>query len=124
MENRKALQKLNLIIDHLQASGIETETLIEDLTELRTFALQEKIPLVVKVLRLTCEHIEENGSFLIPIPDDEPIEDTVVETNPSHTEVNPIESLQYMLSLIKDQKNRMNLSDLKEYRNALLSFSN
>ncbi|AXT55313.1 hypothetical protein J8L88_05380 [Aquimarina sp. MMG015] len=118
MENKKALKLIDKILTDLGQSGINTDTLIEDLKTLRTFALEQQVPLVVKVLRLTYEHIEENDSFLIPIPDDEPIEEneTPVETD---KDVNPVESLMYLISLLKDLKNKMNVMDLADYRDAL-----
>ncbi len=122
MENKKALKLIDKILTDLEDSGINTDTLIEDIKNLRSYALEAQIPLAVKVLRLTCEHIEENDSFLIPIPDDEPIdgneEGTVVNTEEA---VNPVESLVYLISLFKDLRNKMNLMDLSDYRNALLA---
>jgi len=133
LENKKALKLIDKILIDLEKSGINTDTLIEDLKNLRSYALEQQVPLVVKVLRLTCEHIVENDSFLIPIPDDEPIDESegdedkegadnknetpaVVEKN---EDVDPIESLMYLVSLFKDLKNKMNLMDLSDYRDAL-----
>ena len=118
MENKKALKLIDKILTDLDTSGINQDVLIEDLKVLRSFALEQEVPLVVKVLRLTYEHIQKNDSFLIPIPDDEPIEEseTPIEKN---EEVNPIESLMYLISLLKDIKNKMNIMDLSDYRDAL-----
>lgn len=120
LENKKAIKLIDKILEDLDKTGINTDTLIEDIKELRTYALEEQVPLVVKVLRFTYEHIEKNNSFLIPIPDDEPIddEDSTEEKEP----INPIESLKYLISLTKSLKNRMNISDLKEYRDALMEY--
>ncbi|WP_378187950.1 hypothetical protein ACE939_06005 [Aquimarina sp. W85] len=123
LENKKALQLIDKILADLDRSGIITNTLIEDLKELRTYALEEQIPLAVKVLRYTYEHVEENDSFLIPIPEDDPLEEEedgdVLATTSSDVELNPVESLSYMISLFKDLTNKMNVADLKEYRDAL-----
>lgn len=117
LENIKAIKLIEKILEDLEKNGITTDTLIEDLKKLREYALEEQIPLVVKVLRYTYEHIEENSSFLIPIPDDEPVEeDSDVKDS---TAVEPVESLKYMISLMKSLKNKMNVYDLKEYRDAL-----
>ncbi|WP_298539736.1 hypothetical protein [uncultured Aquimarina sp.] len=122
MENKKALKLIDKILTDLEKSGINTDTLIEDLKSLRSYALEQQVPLVVKVLRLTYEHIEENDSFLIPIPDDEPIEEQE-EGNEApvvnNEDVNPVESLMYLVSLFKDLKNKMNVMDLADYRDAL-----
>lgn len=121
MENKKAIKLIDKIIKSLDEIGINTDTLIDDIKELRTYALEAQIPLVVKVLRLTYEHIEATESFMIPMPGDEPIdeEDVVVEAN---DEVSPIESLKYVIALIKNLNNKGNISDLKEYRDLLNNY--
>jgi len=121
LENKKALKLIDKILADLENSGINTNTLIEDLKDLRSFALEQQVPLAVKVLRLTYEHIEENEDFLIPIPDDDPIEEEGEGETPveSSQENNPIESLMYLVSLFKDLKNKMNVMDLTDYRDAL-----
>lgn len=121
MENKKALKLIDKILADIEASGINTDTLIEDLKDLRSYALEQQVPLAVKVLRLTYEHITENDSFLIPIPDDDPIEDTDVKPE-NDSEVDPVESLMYLISLFKDLKNKMNIMDLSDYRDALNAF--
>ncbi len=120
MENKKAIKLIDKILEDLEKTGINSDTLIEDLKNLREYALEEQIPLAVKVLRFTYEHIEENDSFLIPIPDDEPVdEDSELPENKDAKE--PIQSLKYMISLMKSLKNKMNISDLREYRDALMA---
>ncbi len=120
LENKKAIKLIDKILEDLDKTGINTDTLIEDLKNLRTYALEQQVPLVVKVLRFTYEHIEQNNSFLIPIPDDEPIEEGAEVAN--QTTVDPVESLKYLVSLTKSLNNRMNISDLKEYRDALMEY--
>lgn len=117
MENKAALKLIDKILNDLDKTGINTGTLISDIKELRTYALEEQIPLVVKVLRLTYEHIEENDSFLIPMLVDED-DDVEVET-----ENEPVESLKYLIALIKNLNNRINISDLKEYRDLLNQYN-
>ncbi|WP_282123856.1 hypothetical protein [Algibacter mikhailovii] len=121
MENKKAIKLIDKILVNLDKTGINTDTLIDDIKELRTYALEAEIPLVVKVLRLTYEHIEANGSFLIPILDDEPVDEVegVIESTEDEA---PEESLKYLLSLIKNLDNKMNISDLKEYRDLLNAY--
>jgi len=119
LENKKAIKLIDKILNNLDESGINTDILIEDIKALRAYALEAQIPLVVKVLRLTYEHIEANESFLIPILDDEPIDEDgdVVEAD-----TNPVESLKYLISLIKNLNNKMNIADLKEYRDLLNNY--
>lgn len=117
MENKAALKLIDKILNDLDKTGINTDALISDIKELRTYALEEQIPLVVKVLRLTYEHIEENNSFLIPMLVDED-DDVEVET-----ENEPVESLKYLIALIKNLNNKINISDLKEYRDLLNQYN-
>ncbi len=115
MENKAAIKLIDKILVNLDKTGINTDTLIDDIKQLRSYALEEQIPLVVKVLRLTYEHIEENNSFLIPIlADAEDIEEEI--------DNEPVESLKYLLSLLKNLKNKINIADLKEYRDLLTNF--
>lgn len=104
-------------------TGFDAETLIGDLKKLRELALDEQNPVLVKAIRLTYEHIEENNAFLIAIPDDEPLEDS--EENESEIvrpEETDLESLEYLISLFTDLKNKNNISDLREYNKAFLAF--
>ncbi|MDD7884934.1 hypothetical protein [Flavivirga sp. 57AJ16] len=120
MENKKAIELIDKILGNLDKTGINTETLIDDIKELRSYALEEQIPLVVKVLRYTYEHIEKYNSFLIPILDDEPVdEDGYIEEK---EDVSPVESLKYLIALIKNLNNKVNISDLKEYRDLLMRY--
>lgn len=120
MENKKAIKLIDKILKDLDKTGINTDTLIDDLKELRTYALEAQIPLVVKVLRLTYEHIEATESFLIPMLDDEPIEEEGAIV--SNADTSPVESLKYLISLIRNLNNKANIADLKEYRDFLNNY--
>lgn len=98
-------------------NGIIINTIVEDLKDLRKLVVEENIPLLAKVIRLTYEHIEENEDFLIAIPEDEPLEE---ETEGEVAEkVTGQESLEYMLSLMADHSNKLNEDELREYVKAL-----
>lgn len=128
MENIKAQKLLNKIQRDLMRNGIITNTIVEDLKELRKLVVEENIPLLAKVTRLTYEHISENDDFLIAIPDDEPVEldenGEAVETEEedqkeSSEEITGQESLEYMLSLMAEHSNKLNEMELREYVKAL-----
>nr|WP_294937520.1 hypothetical protein [uncultured Flavobacterium sp.] len=122
MENPTALKLINKIQLDLFKNGFNAATLITDLKKLREYALEEQNPVLVKAIRLTYEHIEKNNAFLIAIPDDEPIEGFEgTSTNTTATSTN-MESLEYLISLFVDLKNKNNFADLKEYNNAFLAF--
>ena len=123
MENPGAQKLINKVQVDLLKKGFNAETLIADLKKLREYSLEEGNPVLTKALRLTYEHLEENGAFLIPIPDDEPVEEgeEVISDRKAGNE-NNLESLEYLLSLFGDLKNKNNILDLKEYNKAMLAF--
>lgn len=122
MENPKAQKLLNKIQRDLMRNGIITNTIVDDLKELRPYAVEEQNPLLAKVIRLTYEHIETYQTFDIPIPEDEPVEGFEAE-NPSASEVDPQESLDYLLSLMAEPENRINALELREYSNNLIAYA-
>jgi hypothetical protein len=125
LENKQAITVIDRILKNLDATGINTDTLIDDIKTLRTYTIEVENPLAVKVLRYTYEHIENNDSFLIPIPEDTPLDDEALEDETIETvetESDPVESLKYVISLIRNLDNSSNISDLKYYKKALVEF--
>lgn len=127
MENLEAQKLINRIQKKIIESGIDPAVLVKDLKKLREYALEEGNPTLTKVLRLTYEHIAENESFLIPIPNDEPIDEIdgdEVEHEGEFTagDNDPVESLKYLLSVMSNSSNKANMNELREYRNSLQDF--
>ena len=102
-------------------NGIIVNTIVDDLKQLRTFAVEEENPLLAKVVRLTYEHIDSYQTFEIPIPEDEPLDE--FEEASASPDVNPEESLDYLLSLMSDATIKNNEMDLREYSNALQEYA-
>lgn len=121
MKNPKGQKLLDKIQRDLMRNGIIVNTVVEDLKELRPYAVEEEDPLLAKVIRLTYEHIETYQTFDIPIPDDEPLDENeeAVETPDS----DPEESLDYLLSLMSDTSIKNNEIDLREYSRALQEYA-
>ena len=127
MENIEAQKLINRIQKEIMTEGIDPAKLVKDLKKLRAFALEENNPTLVKVLRLTYEHIDENETFNIPIPEEEPVDEidgTEVQhkTALSKTKHDPAESLKYLLSIMSKSSNKGNMVELREYRDALLEY--
>lgn len=120
MNNPKAQKLIKKILDDLDHAGIITNTLVEDLKKLRPYAVEEKLPVVAKALRLTYEHLEENFTFDIPIPEDEPIEGE--EDEFESQEFNADESIMYLINLIKNSDNQMNIEEIRQYNEALQNY--
>tara|TARA_R110001592_G_scaffold343413_1_gene634056 strand:- start:58 stop:444 length:387 start_codon:yes stop_codon:yes gene_type:complete len=125
IEANKLIVKLQ---KDIAKSGIVKEQLVKDLKALRPYALAEEDPTLTKVIRLTYEHVENTGTFNIPIPADEAIlegEEDVeaeVETMDMEDFENKRMSLDYLLSLMLDRDNVTNQQDLCEYRDMLKAY--
>ena len=125
MENIKAIQLIDKILKNLDETGINSDTLVDDIKKLRAYAIDQdvKIPLVVKVLRMTYEHILENDSFLIASLVDEPIEDADGDDVPEDIEVvSPVDNLKYLVALTRNLNNKGNIADLREYKALLMAY--
>lgn len=122
MENPTAQKLIHKIQLDLFKNGFNADSLVSDLKKLREYAMEEQNPVLVKAIRLAYEHIEENDAFLIAIPDDEPLEEGAENTSVNVSTETNIESLEYLLSLFADLKNKNNISDLREYNKAFLAF--
>lgn len=113
MKNPKGQKLLNKIQRNLMRDGIIIDTIVEDLKELRPYAVEDENPLLAKVIRLTYEHIENYQAFNIPIPEDEPLDEN--EEVSASAEFDPQESLDYLLSIMLDTTIKNNQMDLREY---------
>jgi len=113
LKNPKGQKLLNKIQRNLMRNGIIINTIVEDLKELRPYAVEDENPLLAKVIRLTYEHIENFQTFNIPIPEDEPLDEN--EEVSASTEFDPQESLDYLLSIMFDTTIKNNQMDLREY---------
>lgn len=123
MESKEGLALIDKMQKDLDRNGLIINTVVEDLKKLRPFAIEEEDPTLTKVIRLTYEHIEENKGFEIPIPEDEPIdEDHELEVKEEITDEDKIESLKYLLTIMKDAHKKVFRMDLMEYRDALMDF--
>ncbi|PRX50578.1 hypothetical protein [Salegentibacter salegens] len=121
MNNIKAQKLLNKIQRDLMRNGIITNTLVNDLKELRTLVVEEGQPLLAKTIRLTYEHVDAYDSFNIGIPEDDPVEEG--EEAPVQEEATGQESLDYLLSLMADPSNRVNELELREYVKAFNEYA-
>lgn len=111
MKHKEARKAIENIIAEINQKSIEPEIISEKLKHLREFAIEEKKPVVAKALRLACEHVIENDSFIIPIPTDEPLEGEEDDVQL----ITGDESMIYLLNLIKNSSNKINLQEIREY---------
>jgi hypothetical protein len=114
MKIAAANKKLDAIIENVEKNGVLASGLIEDLRELREFALKEQDPLVTKVIRLTYEYLTENQAFDIQAQYDEDEDGSEYPL-----EIEDQENLLYLLNLLKNADHKINREEIKDYRTAL-----
>lgn len=114
MKIAAANKKLDEIIETVEKKGVTAEGLIDDLKELRVFALKEQDPLVTKVLRLSYEYLTENEGFDVQAQYEED-----EEGNEYPLEIEGKENLLYLLNLLKNADHKINREEIKDYRTAL-----
>lgn len=121
LESKKAQKLINQLIEDVSSSGIQVEPQVEQLKTLRSLAVEEKLPVIAKALRLTYEHLEEFETFVAPIPQEEVFDEqgNLVEQE----KVTGSDSLVYLMNLIKKSDNKLNLSEIREYNSFLEEFS-
>lgn len=124
LQDSKAVNLIKKLIGDVAQNGIITNTVVEDLKTLRPHTITEQLPLLAKATRLAAEHIEETGTFAIPIPEDDDIEDENEEVIAAvdATVSTPEESLHYFLCLIRDVNKKTNEDELRVYVNALREY--
>ena len=114
MKIAAANKKLESIVKKVQKGGVKASGLVDDLKELREYALKEQDPLVTKVLRLTYEFITENENFDVQAQYDED-----EEGNEYPIEIEEVENLLYLLTLLENADHKINREEIKDYRPAL-----
>lgn len=114
MKSAAANKKLDDVISKVEKKGLEASKLIDDLKELREYALKEQDPLVTKVLRLTYEYLGENQAFDVQAQYEED-----EEGNEYPLEIEDKENLLYLLNLLKNAEHKINREEIKDYRTAL-----
>jgi len=102
------------MIEKVEKKGLAASKLIDELKELREFALKEQDPLVAKVLRLTYEFLGENNAFDVQAQYEED-----EEGNEYPIEIDDKGNLLYLLNLLKNAEHKINREEIKDYRTAL-----
>ena len=138
MENLEAQKIINTIQQGVLKTGIVTDTIAAQLKELRPFAIEEEDPTLTKVIRLTYEHLDNYGSFNIPLPDDTIEEEDLEEMGIEETDAVELpekevvdaedfeakrDSLLYLLEIMSDARQKGNRIDLMAFRDSLMAYA-
>lgn len=121
LDGRKLINKMQKA---LIKKGIESESLIKDLKKLRPYAIEEEDPTLTRVIRMTYEHLESNGTFDIPmLPEEDPEnEGEFIAQELEEGADENVESLNYLLSIMLDRENKFNREELIAYRDLLKDY--
>ena len=114
MKLEAANKKLEAIITKVEKDGLSANKLIDDLKELREYALKEQDPLVTKVLRLSYEYLGENDAFDVQAQYEEDEEEQEYPI-----EIEDVENFLYLMNLLKKSDHKINREEIKDYRTAL-----
>ena len=102
MKNLKANELVAQIIKEIEKNSVKPEKLIPLLKELRELAKTEEDPLLIRSIRLVCEHLETNGGWEFQtLEDSEEVE----------------ENLTYLISLYEKSDNKYNRDEIREIAN-------
>lgn len=114
MINIKYYKLIDKIKVEIAANGVTT-TIIDDLKAMREMVVAEEQPLLAKVIRLTFQHIKKHKTFNVAIPEDEPIEGFEEETAQDVSDIDPVESLNYLLSSMENVSKKSNELDIRDF---------
>ncbi|MCK9481214.1 MAG: hypothetical protein M0R38_05565 [Bacteroidia bacterium] len=119
MNSPKANKLIQKITSEVTKGGIDAESLIPQLQELRELAKLENDPVVIRCIRMAYEHLENNGAWEYPVIKPEEDEDG-----------NPLEDEEYtaeehfstLLSMLEKSDNKYNRDELRSIANELNDF--
>lgn len=100
--------KANLAINNLMkevAKGFDAEKVVNQLLEIRTLALEEKDPTIVKICRLASEYIGEHGNFDLGYVADE--------------EIGDMSDFEYLMELMLKVDRQANREEIQEIRDRI-----
>jgi len=114
LTNTQYYKLIDKIKKEIAKNGVTT-AIVDDLKAMRVMVVAENQPLLAKIIRLTFQHIEANNTFNVAIPDDEPFDNVEEVVEMEKSEINPVESLDYLLSNISDISNKSNIADIRDF---------
>lgn len=114
MKTGAANKQIEKVIALVEKEGVKAKSLIDELKELREFALKEEDPLLAKVTRLSYEYLTENDAYDVQAQWEEN-----EEGGEFPVEIEDNDNLLYLLNLMLKSDHRINREEIKEYRTAL-----
>jgi hypothetical protein len=114
MKTGAANKQVEKVIALVEKEGVKAKKLIDELKELREFALKEEDPLLAKVTRLSYEYLTEKGAYDVQAQWEED-----EEGGEFPVEIEDKDNLLFLLNLMLKSDHKINREEIKEYRTAL-----
>lgn len=114
MKTGAANKQVEKVIALVEKEGVKAKKLIDELKELREFALKEEDPLLAKVTRLSYEYLTEKDAYDVQAQWEED-----EEGGEFPVEIEDNDNLLYLLNLMLKSDHKINREEIKEYRTAL-----
>ncbi|MCZ2130613.1 MAG: hypothetical protein LC109_10145 [Bacteroidia bacterium] len=119
MNSPKANKLIQKIISEVKKNGIDAESLVPQLHELRELAKLENDPVVIRSIRMTYEHLENNGAWEYPVIKPEEDENENPIEDEGYTAEEHFETL---MSMLEKSDNKYNRDELRVIANELNDF--
>ncbi|MCO6495032.1 MAG: hypothetical protein J5I91_05045 [Bacteroidetes bacterium] len=119
MNSPKANKLIQKIASEIKKNGIDAESIIPQLQELRELAKLEKDPVVIRSIRMAYEHLENNGGWEYPVIKPEEDEDGNLIEDAGYTAEEHFDAL---LAMIEKSDNKYNKDELRIIANELNDF--
>jgi hypothetical protein len=123
--NKETLKRIDDLRKLVMSKGIVKEEVVEQLVALRPLFIEQKEPLVTRVVRLTAEYIAEHGVFnlnLMAEEDEEgniPDEELDLDADDSFNLMK--ENFLYLLDLFEHPDNQVNREELQRVKQMYLN---
>ena len=117
--NQDTIKLIDSLKDFVEKKGLVKDEVIKRLMELRPHFIEQKEPLITRVIRLTAEYIEEYGVFNLNLlaeeDEDGEIEEEIdMESDDSFNEVK--ENFIYLVELFAHPDNQLNKDELQRVK--------
>lgn len=110
---------LNKLKSLVESKGIVKEDVVKQLLAIRPHFIEQKEPLITRVIRLTAEYVDEHGTFdinLLAEEDEEGNLDEEIDMESSDSFNDVKENFTYLLDLFAHPDNQYNKDELKRIK--------
>jgi len=121
--NKETIKKIDALKKYVESKGIVKDEVVKLLTELRPHFIEQKEPLVTRVIRLTAEYIGDKGNFdlnLLAEEDEDGNLDEELDMESSDSFNDSKENFLFLVDLFAHPDNQMNKDELRRIKQLYL----